>query len=130
MDPLLDLERRRLLISAALTTQARRSLGGSIAAGSDAKDLIALARRLSEETNVVERAYHISFDLPYPGITAGPQSAGEGLRLLLACRALDSHGVPIGVVFTTLIPGRAPQVSVAPSEAIIPKDWRPLTEFP
>jgi hypothetical protein len=129
MDPLLDLERRRLLISAALTSQARRCLGGCIAVGSGAGDLIVLAQRLAEEANVVERAYHLNFDPPYPGITAGPQSSGDSLRLLLACRALDSHGVPTGVAFTTLIPGRAPQVSVAPAEAVIPKDWRPLTEF-
>jgi hypothetical protein len=129
VDPLLNLERRRLLISAALTTQARRCLGGCIAVGSGAGDLVVLAWRLAEETNVVERAYHLSFDPPYPGITGGPQSAGDSLRLLLACRVLDSHGVPIGVAFTTLIPGRAPQVSVAPTEAVIPKDWRPLIEL-
>ena len=129
MDPLLDHERRRLLISAALTTRARRSLGGCIPDGSGAKDLVVLARKLPEASNVVERAYHLSFDPPYPGVTAGPQSAGEGLRLLLACRALDSHALPIGVAFTALIPGRAPQVSVAPAEAIIPIDWRTLAEL-
>jgi hypothetical protein len=129
VDPLLDLERRRLLISAALTTQARRRLGGCIAVGSGAGDLVVLAWRLAEETNVVERAYHLGFDPPYPGITGGPQSAGDSLRLLLASRVLDSHGVPIGIAFTTLIPGRAPLVSVAPAEAVIPKDWRPLSEL-
>ena len=129
MDPLLDLERRRLLISAALTTQARRCLGGSIAVDSDAKDLIALARKLGEETNAIERAYRLRFDPPYPGITAGPQSAGDSVRLVLACRTLDHHDLPIGVAFTALIPGRAPQVSVAPAEAVIPKDWRPLAEL-
>ncbi|MDQ3910943.1 MAG: hypothetical protein M3305_04030 [Actinomycetota bacterium] len=129
MDPLLDLERRRLLISAALTTQARRSLGGSIAVGSGAGDLVALARKLGEDTNAVERAYHLSFDPPYPGITAGPQVVGESPRLLLACRALDRHGLPFGVAFTALIPGRSPQVSMAPAEAAIPQDWRPLDEL-
>ncbi|MDQ3589236.1 MAG: hypothetical protein M3392_03195 [Actinomycetota bacterium] len=129
MDPLLDLERRRLLISATLTTQARRCLGGCIPVDSGAKDLVVLARRLAEETNVVELAYDLGFDPSYPGITAGPQSAGDSLRLLLACRALDGHGVPIGVAFTTLIPGRAPQVSVAPAEAAIPLDWLPLSEL-
>jgi hypothetical protein len=33
------------------------------------------------------------------------------------------------VVFTTLIPGRLPQVSVAPTEAGIPAQWRPVTDF-
>src|SRR5215213_104190 len=99
MDPLLDLERRRLLISAALTSRARRCLGGSIALGSGAGDLVALARKLAQVTHVVERAYHLRFDPPYPGFTAGPQSAGDSLRLLLACRVLDSQGVPVGVAF-------------------------------
>jgi hypothetical protein len=129
MDPLLDLERRRLLISAALTTHARRCLGGSIAVGSDARDLIALARKLGGETNAIERAYRLRFDRPYPGISAGPESAGDSLRLVLACRVLDQHNLPIGVAFTALIPGRTPQVSVAPAGAAIPKDWRPFAEL-
>ena len=129
MDPLLDLDRRRLLISAALTTQARRCLGGSIAVGSDAESLIALASKLGEGINVVERVYRLRFDPPYPGFTAGPQSAGDSLRLVLACRALDHHNLLIGVAFTALIPGRTPQVSVAPAEAAIPQDWLPLAEL-
>jgi hypothetical protein len=126
MDPLLNLETRRLLISAALTTQARRRLGSRrVAPDSDAGDLLALARKLGEEVNTIERGYRLRFDPTYPGVTAGPQSAGGSCRLLLGCRAFDHDGSPIGVVFTALIPGRPPQVSVAPAEAGIPEDWRP-----
>jgi hypothetical protein len=123
MDPTLDLERRRLLVSATLTAQARRRLGNSL--GSGAGELLDLARTLNEVADPIERAYHLRFDPPYPGVTAGPQSIGGTSRLLLACGVRNRGGTPMGVVFTTLIAGRPPQVSVAPPGADIPGDWRP-----
>ncbi len=130
MDPILDLETKRLLISATLTAQARRRLGRSLAASSSAGELLDLARRLNEgAASSIERAYRLRFEPPYPGVTAGPQSAGGTNRLLLGCRASDTNGNPIGVVFTTLIPGRPPQVSMAPAGAGIPEDWRPPDGF-
>ena len=125
LDPILDLERRRLLISASLTAQARRRLGDSLAAGSGPGDLLALADGLKEVASPVERGYRIGFDPAYPGVTAGPRMIGETCRLLLACKVRDRDGAPIGVVFTTLIAGRPPQVSVAPAGAGIPADWQP-----
>jgi hypothetical protein len=127
MDP--TLERRRLLISATLTAQARRRLGSSLAAGSSAGELLDLARSLNEVAGPVERAHRLRFEPPYPGVTAGAQSAGGTYRLLLGCRASDTDGNPIGVVFTTLIPGRPPQVSVAPVGAGFPVVWRPLADL-
>jgi hypothetical protein len=129
MDPFLDLERRRLLISAALTAQARRRLGDSLADGSGPGELLDLADRLKEGAGPVERGYRLSFDPAYPGFTAGPQIVGRTWRLLLACSVRDRDGSPLGVVFTTLIAGRPPQVSVAPPGAAIPGDWRPLRDF-
>jgi hypothetical protein len=127
VDPSPDLEARRLFVSAALTTHAARSLGGRVAAGSDARDLLALARGLDAEH--IARVHRLSFDPPYPGVTAGPESVRGGLRLLLACRASGRDEEPFGVVFTTLIPGRAPQVSVAPVRTPIPEGWLPLGEL-
>ncbi len=46
----LDLEARRLFVSAALTTHAVRRIEGRVDAESNAKDLLTLARRLGEET--------------------------------------------------------------------------------
>ena len=129
MDPILDLETKRLLISATLTAQVRRLLGRSLAAGSGAGELLDLARRLNEGAALVERGYRLRFEPPYPGVTGGPQSAGGTNRLLLACEASDTDGNPFGVVFTALIPGRPPQVSVAPTGAGIPEDWRPPDAF-
>ena len=126
MDPILDLETRRLLISATLTAQARRHLGRNLAPGS-ARELLDLARGL--DAGSIERAHHLRFEPSYPGVTAGPQNVGGAFRLLLACRVRDRGGAAIGVVFTTLITGRPPQVSVAPAEAGIPEDWQPLDDF-
>lgn len=129
MDPTLNFEARRLFVSAALTTHALRSLGGRVAVESNAEDLLALARRLGEEAGLLERRYRFRFEPPYPGVTAGVEGAGGGHRLVLACTAHDPEGNPLGVVFTALIPSRRPQVSVAPIEARIPEEWRPLADL-
>ncbi len=123
MDPTLDLQARRLFLSAALTTHVLHRIGGRIVPASGARDLLVLARNLDAER--VERAHHLSFEPSYPGVTAGVETTSSGLRLLLACRALDRDGATLGVVFTTLIPSRLPQVSVAPSATPIPQEWRP-----
>lgn len=128
MDPTLDLEARRLFVSTALTTHALRSLGGRVADGASADDLLALARRLGEEAGLLERRYRLRFEPPYPGLTAGVETAGSSLRLVLACTARDLEE-PLGVVFTTLIPGRLPLVSVAPVEARVPEEWRSLADL-
>lgn len=129
MDPLLQLETRRLVVSTALTAHALRGLGGRLAADGDAAALLALARRLGEGADLLERRYRLRFEPPYPGVTAGVENAGGGLRLVLACDASNDDEMPLGVVFTALIPGRRPQVSVAPVEARIPEEWRPLADL-
>jgi hypothetical protein len=126
VDPDLDIEARRLYLSASLTMQVTRSVGGRVAADIDARDLLALAQDLVMEMERFEHAHSLSFEPPYPGVTAGVQNVGGGLRLLLACRVSACDGGPLGVVFTTLIPGRPPQVSVAPAGTPIPEEWRLL----
>jgi hypothetical protein len=125
MDPELDLEARRLYLSAALTAWNLRRIGRRVSADSEVGDLLALARNLGTQTEQVERTHHLFFEPSYPGVTGGVETVGGGLRLLLACRASDHDGEPLGVVFTTLIPGRLPQVSVAPVGTPIPGEWRP-----
>ncbi len=127
MDPTLDLEARRLFVSAALSTHAARSLRGHILAGGDAGEHLAVARRLGEGIVPVQRRYRLRFEPSYPGLTAGPERVRGGSHIVLACRAFDGQG-PLGVVFTTLIPGRPPRVSVAPAETGIPEEWRPVTD--
>jgi hypothetical protein len=126
MDPTLGLEARRLFVSAALTTHAVRSVRGRVPSGSDEVGLLTLARHLGEGIEPVERRYGLRFEPSYPGLTAGPEAVRDGFRIVLACSAFDRE--PLGVVFTTLIPGRLARVSVAPVEAGIPDEWRPATD--
>ena len=126
VDPALGIEARRLFLSAALTAHALRCVGGRLADDSDARDLLALALNLDAER--VERAHRLSFEPSSPGVTAGVKNTSGSRRLLLACRAFDRDGAPLGVVFTTLIPGRLPQVSVAPATTPILKEWHPPGE--
>ena len=129
MDPTPDIATRRLFISAALSAHAARSLKGRIPFQSKGPDLLALARRLTDDAGSVERRYGLRFEPPFPGVTGGVESVGDGVRLVLACAASQEDGTPFGVVFTALIPGRPPQVSVAPAAASIPQKWRPLADF-
>jgi hypothetical protein len=128
MDPTVELQAQRLFVATALTTQALRCLRGPVAADSDAEDLLTLARRLTEKIGPVERRYGLRFEPSYPGVTAGVESAGGTLRLVLACTAFTSEEKPLGVVFTALISGRRPQVSVAPVEAHVPRGWQQLDD--
>jgi hypothetical protein len=130
MDPTLDLQAQRLFVATALTTEALRCLRGHVAADIGAEDLLALARRLTEKIGPVERRYGLRFEPSYPGVTTGAESAGGALRLVLACMAFTSEGKPLGVGFTALIAGRRPQVSVAPVEAHVPKEWQRLDDLP
>jgi hypothetical protein len=125
VDPDLDLATRRLYLSGALTARAAQSIGRAVAADSDAGELLRLARNLGAQAEHVERVHRLLFRPSYPGVTAGVEVVSGGLRLLLACRASDRVGRPLGVVFTVLIPGRPPQVSVAPAGTPIPEGWLP-----
>jgi hypothetical protein len=128
VDPELDLEARRLYLSAALTAWVLRRIGRRVAADSEVGDLLALARDLGTQTEHVERTHRLFFEPSYPGYMGGVEAVGGSLRLLLACRASDRDGEPLGVIFTTLIPGRLPQVSVAPVGTPLPGEWRLLED--
>jgi hypothetical protein len=121
-----DLSRQalRLALGAELTHRAARHAGGRIAPDAD---LAALARGLREVGAPVERAHRLRFEPPYPGATAGVEELRGARRIVLACTARDAAGDPAAVVFTTLIAGRAPQVSAGPPDAAIPPGWTALT---
>ena len=93
----LAVEARRLALAAALTRQAGRLLADSV--------------RLDDAERALAEVSHpeTSFEPPYPG-----DRVREGeRRLVFACTAFRG-GVELGTVFTTLIAGRRPIVSVAP----------------
>jgi hypothetical protein len=102
-DPLAA-EARRLALAASLTRQARRLVGEP----PDDEQLLADAAR---ELAAAEHR-GVRFEPPYPG-EGRPERAGGRTRLVLACTAHAEEG-EIGTVFTTLIAGRPPAVSVAP----------------
>ena len=129
MDPSLDLQAQRLFVATALTTQAMRCLRRHVAANVDPADLLAMARRLTEQIGPIERRYGLRLEPSYPGVTAGVESASGTLRLVLACTAYTNEEKPLGVVFTALISGRRPQVSVAPIEAHVPRGWQELDDL-
>ena len=115
----IDRQALRLALGAELTHRAARSVGERVAAD----DLRALAARLAEIAPPVERAHRLRFEPPFPGVTGGVEDLRGARRLVLACTAFDADGAPAAVVFTTLISGRAVQVSAAPAAAPIPADW-------
>jgi hypothetical protein len=108
-DPALDEQGRRLTLAADLTWRARRC-----AAGAERDDLPSLARALAAIAPAVERTHRIRFEPAYPGTSDGVEDVRGGRRLVLSCRAVDARGAPAAIVFTTLIAGREPLVSVAP----------------
>jgi hypothetical protein len=110
----------RLALGAELTHRAGRIAGGRIAAGAD---LAAIAGELRALAAPVERAHRLRFEPSFPGVTGGVEDLRDARRMVLACTALDAGGAPAAVVFTTLIEGRAPQVSAAPAGAPIPPGW-------
>ena len=89
-----------------------------------------MAHRLTEQIGPIQRRYGLRFEPSYPGLTAGVESASGTLRLVLPCTAYTSEEKPLGVVFTALISGRRPQVSVAPVEADVPRGWQELHDLP
>jgi hypothetical protein len=107
-------EGRRLALGAAVTRHAIARVG-------EVSDPLPAARSLSEAAEELEQRHRVRFDPPYPGMISG-----DAARVLLACSARRPNGETIGVVFTTLIPGRRPTVSVAPPGTDVGKGWRPL----
>ena len=126
-DSPLAAQARRLSLSAALTRRAIRALGAEVVpTHAEPAALLDLARGLARGAAADERAHRVRLAPAYPGVTAGVERAGEASRLVLACTARDERGAQLGVVFTTLIAGRAPYVAVAPPDAPIPAQWAPI----
>lgn len=128
-DTVLAEQALRLTLAAELTQRATRCAGGRLPEGAGEDELLRLARALRAIAAPVERAHRLRLE-DYPGVTAGVQRTGGRRRLVLACAAVRDDGARAGVVFTTLIAARAPQVAVAPAAAPIPTAWRTLDAVP
>lgn len=113
--PNLSLQARRLGLAAALNRRIERRLPEpQIALAATRDDMLMLARDLASDIESFEQVHRLTFSPPYPGISEGVQRIRGGLRLVLTSEATDKDLGAIGAVFTTLIAGRAPLVSVAP----------------
>jgi len=106
-------EARRLSLASALTRHARERVE---AFGADAgvAVLLVAARALADGMDEFAQRHHIRFEPAYPGSVAGPDASGERRRVLFVCTASRPDGRAVGTVFTTLIAGRSPSVSVGP----------------
>jgi hypothetical protein len=109
-------EARRLALASALNRHARERTGEA-AGEADAAGLLVAGRSLADGIGAFEERHHVRFDPAYPGVVAGPEAASGRARVLFACCAYRPDGHTVGTVFTTLIAGRPPTVSVGPPGA-------------
>ena len=117
----------RISLTTALMRHTITRLGAAaLPARTDPAALTGLARRLVDGAEGVGARVGVSFIPAYPGRTGGAEVLGDACRIVVACTASDRAGRDVGVVFTTLISGRPPSVSVAPPGSQVPGDWRPL----
>jgi hypothetical protein len=111
-------EARRLSLASALTRHARERAGAP-PPEADVAALLVAGRSLARGVEDFERRHHVRFDPGYPGLVAGPEAAGSRARVLFACTASGTDGRAVGMVFTTLIAGRRPSVSVGPPGTVV-----------
>jgi hypothetical protein len=106
-------EARRLALASALTRHAREHAGDP-PPEADVAALLVAGRALADGVDDFEQRHRVRFEPDYPGVVAGPEAGGEPARVLFACTASRPDGRAVGTVFTTLIAGRRPSVSVGP----------------
>jgi hypothetical protein len=61
----------------------------------------------------------------FPGRTSDIASVGRRMRVICAAE-LWSGNEQLGVVFTLVVSGRRPQISVAPAPCAVPAEWQPF----
>lgn len=110
-----DHQARRLFLAAALTQHVRQRLGGRLPTHLTPEGLRQTAEALRGSMDRIEALYRCSFEPAFPGVEMADAGAAPS-RLVLTC-ALGYGGETAGTVYTTLIPGRPPQVSIAPAAA-------------
>jgi hypothetical protein len=112
----IDDQARRLYLSRWLTWRAQSVVGGAVPDDASAEILTALADRFRGPDSTKGPLAGLRFDPPYPGDLVESTTAGGRARVLLAS-TVSGGTTTLGVVFTVLIAGRNPEVSVAPPSA-------------
>ena len=112
----IDDQARRLYLSRWLTRRAQEVVGGAIPDDASTESLAALAVRFRGPDSDKGPLGGLRFEPPYPGDVVESTTAGGKARVLLAS-TVTRGTTTLGVVFTVLIAGRIPEVSVAPPSA-------------
>jgi hypothetical protein len=112
----IDDQARRLYLSRWLTRRAQGLVGGAVPDDASAESLTALAVRLRGPDSDKGPLGGLRFAPPYPGDLVESTLAGGKARVILAS-TVSAGATTLGVVFTVLIAGRHPEVSVAPPSA-------------
>jgi hypothetical protein len=109
----LDDQARRLYLARSLTRRATETIGGTVPVETSPDELAGIAQRLVKirPDELAMKGLHL--DPPYPGHVLADDVAR---RVVLSCIA-TIEGRSIGRVFTVLIAGREPEVSVEPPTA-------------
>jgi hypothetical protein len=112
----IDDQAKRLYVSRWLTQRAIAAVGGAVPDDAPLENLDDLAVRIRQYDPKRMPLTGLRFEPPYPGRALESTTTAGRARLLLACTVRDGAAT-LGVVFTVLIAGRHPEVSVAPSSA-------------
>jgi hypothetical protein len=114
--PGIDDQAKRLYLSRWLTQRAIAAVGGAVPDDASLESLDDLAARIRQHGSQRLPVAGWRFEPPYPGRVLESTTTAGRARLLLAC-TVRGEAATLGVVFTVLIAGRHPEVSVAPSSA-------------
>jgi hypothetical protein len=112
----IDDQARRLYLSRLLTRRAQAVVGGAVPDDASAESLAALTVRFRGPDSEKGPLAGLRFEPPYPGDVVESTTSGGKARVLLAS-TVSAGAATLGVVFTVLIVGRHPEVSVAPPSA-------------
>jgi hypothetical protein len=112
----IDEQATRLYLSRWLTRRAQEVVRGAVPDDASAESLAALAGRFRGPDDEKGPLAGLRFEPPYPGEVVESTTAGGKARVLLAS-TVSAGTTILGVVFTVLIAGRRPEVSVAPPSA-------------
>jgi hypothetical protein len=112
----IDDQAKRLYLSRWLTQRAIAAVGGALPDDASLESLDDVAARIRKQGSERVPVAGLRFEPPYPGRVLESTTTAGRARLLLAC-TVSGEAATLGVVFTVLIAGRHPEVSVAPSSA-------------
>jgi hypothetical protein len=91
----------------------------------DAGGLIGFGAELASRLDALACMQRWETGTPFLGRTQGVERLGDVLRIVCAT-TLRQGEAPLGVVFTTLIAARRPEIAIAPPDAPVPETWTML----